>query len=107
MERRAAARDRLRQALALNDRLPISWNTLGVVLFQEGDAAGALAAWQRAIDLDPRQVDALYNIGLVAADSGRAAQARTALERFVKSAPPDRFRAELARARQILARLGA
>jgi tetratricopeptide (TPR) repeat protein len=106
MERREAARDRLRQALALNDRLPISWNTLGVALFQGGDAAGAVTAWQRAYALDPRQVDALYNIGLVAASAGRAAEARNALERFIHSAPPERWSGEIAHAREVLTHIG-
>ncbi|HTQ80366.1 MAG TPA: sulfatase-like hydrolase/transferase [Thermoanaerobaculia bacterium] len=107
MNRREAARDRLQEALKLNERLPISWNTLGVALFQSGDARGALHAWQRAVELDPRQVDALYNLGLVAADTGEAAAARNALERFIRTAPPERWSAEIARARQVLAHLGA
>ena len=106
MGRREAARDRLRQALALNDKLPISWNTLGVALYQGGDWAGAVTAWQRAFALDPRLLDALYNLGLVAAEAGRAAEARNALERFLRTAPPERFHDEIARAREVLTHLG-
>ncbi|HYG63225.1 MAG TPA: sulfatase-like hydrolase/transferase [Thermoanaerobaculia bacterium] len=110
MRQPAAARDHLRQALALNDRLPIAWNTLGVALYQlEGPpaAAAALDAWERAVAIDPAQYDALYNIGLVAREAGRREQARRALERFVRTAPPSRFGPDLAKARQILAGLGA
>ena len=55
--------------------------------------------------LDPRQYDALFNIGLVAAQAGRAAQARQALTRFVATAPPARFGPDIRKARQILAQL--
>jgi tetratricopeptide (TPR) repeat protein len=105
LDRPAAARDHLRRALALNEALPISWNTLGVALYRLQDPPGAVAAWRRAVALDPQQYDALYNLGLVAAESGRGGEARQALERFVATAPPARFAAEIARARQLLARL--
>jgi len=105
LNRKEAARDDLRRALALNDKLPISWNTLGVALYQLGDPAAALDAWERSVALDPRQVDALYNIGLVAAEAGRIPQARVALERFVATAPAARWGGEIAKARQMLARM--
>jgi arylsulfatase A-like enzyme/Flp pilus assembly protein TadD len=100
------ARGHLERALALNQALPISWNTLGVARYQLGDRAGALEAWQRAAALDPRQFDALFNLGLVAAEAGRPDLARQALGRFVATAPPGRFGPDLQKARQILARLG-
>ncbi len=100
------ARGHLERALALNQALPISWNTLGVARYQLGDRAGALTAWERAAALDPRQFDALFNLGLVAAEGGRPDLARQALARFVATAPPGRFGADLAKARQLLARLG-
>jgi arylsulfatase A-like enzyme len=100
-----AARDRLQRALALNDRLPISWNTLGVAFYQLGDRNAALDAWERAVALDGGQLDALFNLGLVAAEAGRAQQARRALERFLATAPPGRFGPDLQKARQVLAGL--
>ncbi len=102
----AAARRYLEKALAMNDRLPISWNTLGVALYRLEGPAPALAAWEKAVALDPRQYDALFNIGLVAAQAGRRGQARRALERFVASAPHERFGDDLAKARAMLAELG-
>jgi arylsulfatase A-like enzyme/Flp pilus assembly protein TadD len=105
--RPAEARDHLRRALELDERLANGWNTLGVALFQTEGAAAALVAWERAVALDPEQYDALLNIGLVAARSGRRAQAVAALRRFVASAPPERFAADLRKARGLLAELGA
>ncbi len=106
MGRTAEARDQLRQALALNEALPISWNTLGVALYQlEGPEAG-LSAWRKAYELDPQQYDALFNTGLVAASLGKRDEAREALTRFVRTAPPQRFRADIAKAEAALRGIG-
>jgi arylsulfatase A-like enzyme/cytochrome c-type biogenesis protein CcmH/NrfG len=107
LDRTEEARARLETALALNDQLPISWNTLGVALFRLEGPPAALAAWERAVAIDPRQYDALYNLGLVAAQAGRAQQARQALSRFVATAPPERWSAEIRNAEQVLSRLGS
>jgi len=57
------------------------------------------------VDLDPDLHDVLYNLGASAAELGRMEQARRALSRFVETAPPERYAAELRRARSLLARL--
>ena len=100
-----ASRDASRRALELNPELPLAWNNLGVALYELDDAVSALDAWQRAVDLDSGLFDALYNLGTRAARHGRPEQARAALGRFVSGAPPERYEAELRRARVLLARL--
>jgi len=65
----------------------------------------AIEAWQRSVTLDPRQFDALFNLGLVAAQAGRREQARTALRQFVATAPPDRAD-DVRKARGVLRELG-
>jgi arylsulfatase A-like enzyme/tetratricopeptide (TPR) repeat protein len=105
MDQPEQARGFLKQALDLNPGLPVSWNTLGVALYRLEGPGPALDAWERAVALDPGQYDALFNIGLVAAQAGRTAQARQALTRFAATAPPARFGPDLQKARQILARL--
>ncbi len=105
MDQPEQARNQLQRALALNPGLPIAWNTLGVALYRLEGPAAALDAWERSVAIDPRQYDALFNIGLVAAQAGRAAQARQALTRFVETAPPARFGPDIAKARQILSQL--
>ncbi|HXO27746.1 MAG TPA: sulfatase-like hydrolase/transferase [Thermoanaerobaculia bacterium] len=106
MDRPAEAQRYLESALKLNDQLPVSWNTLGVALFRQQRTREALDAWERAVALDARQYDALYNIGLVAAEAGRHQQAAKALARFVDTAPAARFGTEIAKARALLQHLG-
>ncbi len=101
----AEAQRYLESALKLNDRLPVSWNTLGVALFRQQKAEAALEAWGRAVAIDGRQYDALYNIGLVAAGLGRREVARKALERFVATAPAARFGAEIAKSKAMIEEL--
>ncbi|MCP3964332.1 MAG: sulfatase-like hydrolase/transferase [bacterium] len=101
----AAARDRARRALALDDQLPLAWNNLGVALYQLADVDGALDAWGRAVELDPGLWDALYNLGTRAFEHGRGEVARSALEKFVAGAPRERYAADLRRARVLLSRL--
>ena len=106
MSRAAEARDHLKRALELNDRLPIAWNTLGVALYQLEGPEAALGAWRKAYELDPRQYDALYNTGLVAASLGRREEARSALAQFARTAPPQRFEADIRKAQAILQEIG-
>lgn len=101
-DRPAEAQRYLERALKLNDRLPVSWNTLGVALFRQQKAEAALEAWGRAVAIDGRQYDALYNIGLVAAQLGRREMARAALKRFVETAPAARFGSDIAKGRELL-----
>lgn len=106
LERPAEARDHLRRALALDDKLAVAWNTLGVALYQLEGPDPALEAWQRSVALDPRQYQALYNLGLVAASTGRLGEARGALRRFVDTAPPQQYGADIQKARGILREIG-
>ncbi len=106
MTRAAEARDHLKRAIALNDRLPIAWNTLGVALYQLEGPEAALGAWRRAYELDPQQFDALYNTGLVAASLGRRDEARAALSQFARTAPPQRFEADIRKAQALLQEIG-
>jgi tetratricopeptide (TPR) repeat protein len=100
-----AAHENLVRALALNPRLPLALNTLGVLYARQNDDARAVEAWQGAVALDPKQYDALFNIGLVAGRSGRVAEAKRALEQFVRTAPPGRYGKDIATAKQALAAL--
>jgi tetratricopeptide (TPR) repeat protein len=100
-----AAQENLSRALALNPRLPLALNTLGVVYARRNEDARAIDAWQRAAALDPKQYDALFNTGLVAGRNGRVAEARQALNQFVRTAPARRYAADIATAKRALAAL--
>ena len=95
-----------REALALNEALPLAWNYLGIALFNQGRTGRAIEAWQQSVALEPGDLDVLYNLASVAARAGRVDIARPALERFVKdaSAPglSGRYAANLASARSLL-----
>lgn len=106
MSRAAEARAELQRALELNDSLPIAWNTLGVALYQLEGPEAALTAWRKAYELDPRQYDALYNTGLVAMSLNRRDVARDALSQFARTAPPQRFGADIQKAQAILREIG-
>jgi len=107
LERDQEARAQLQRALELNAGLPIAWNTLGVALYRLDGPDAALQAWHKAVELDRTQYDALYNIGLVAAQLGRRDEARSALVRFADTAPPQRFATDIAKARALLRELGS
>ncbi|MGA8809597.1 MAG: tetratricopeptide repeat protein, partial [Thermoanaerobaculia bacterium] len=86
----------------LNPRLPLALNTLGVVYARQGDYAHAVDSWNRAVAIDPRQYDALFNAGLVEGRAGHLNEAKSALSRFVATAPKDRYGADIVTARQAL-----
>ena len=69
-------------------------------------ASKAFASWSRAADLDPRQYDALFNLGVVAAQRGQTDVARKALARFVATAPPAVYARDLQEARRMLKGMG-
>jgi tetratricopeptide (TPR) repeat protein len=109
----ALRRDSYEEAAALVDRalqrnpnLPDAWNILGVALYSDGKE-GALEAWARSAELDPSQYDALRNIWLVAPELGRPDLEKWALERFIESAPRERYETDIEEARERLRRLQA
>ena len=56
-------------------------------------------ALARAVDSDPENYDALFNLAVVAREAGVVEQARGALEQFIATAPPDRYGGDIERAR--------
>jgi tetratricopeptide (TPR) repeat protein len=73
-----------------------------VSLNQLGEERASVEAWSRAVALDPKLYDALYNLGLVAGKSGMVREARAALERFVAEAPPAQYGPDIEKARGLL-----
>lgn len=80
-------------------------NNLGVALFQLGNKAAAVDAWQKAVELDEQLFDAWWNLGVQAKKLGRPEQARQALTVFAQKAPRARYAADIDEARRLLAEL--
>jgi arylsulfatase A-like enzyme/Tfp pilus assembly protein PilF len=102
-ELEAAAAD-LARALSLDPQLPGAHNALAAVAMRQGRSSDAIASWKTALLFEPGLFDALYNLGVTLDDAGRRDEAQPYLERFIREAPPARYRADIARLRQRLAR---
>jgi tetratricopeptide (TPR) repeat protein len=70
------------------------------------DPKAAIDAWQKCLEINPEQYDALYNVGRVAGQVGDWKTARAALERFVATAPPKQYGRDIAEVRAALEDLG-
>jgi len=99
------ARAASQRSVALQRQRPLAWNNLGVALYQLGRREEAVDAWQQAVTYKPDLWDALWNLGLKAAEIGRTRQARAALDLFAAGAPPARYGDDIKKAREILGRL--
>lgn len=91
-------------ALARNSRSARAEAGLAVIALRRGDRDGAIVRWKRAIALDPRDYDSLFNLGQELALAGRLAEATPYLTRFVDTAPPDLYARDIARIRAALGR---
>ena len=59
------------QALMFNDRHFLAWHTQGELLEKMGRNVDAIAAYNRALQLEPNNSDTLLNKGVVLAKMGR------------------------------------
>jgi tetratricopeptide (TPR) repeat protein len=103
LDRAAEARDQLEAALRFGKRHARAWNALGVAWLKLGDPGKAVKAWEQCTALNPEQYDALYNIGRVAGQMKDWKKARTALEKFVATAPAKQYDKDIAEVRGVLA----
>jgi arylsulfatase A-like enzyme/Flp pilus assembly protein TadD len=90
------------QAVASDPRLGQAWEGLGAAR-AGADPAGAIDAWKRAVEVEPRNYDVLFNLAVVLRDQGRVTEARPYFERFVREAPTDRYERDIAAFRAWLA----
>jgi choline-sulfatase len=101
----APAITELETAIRLDGDRVEAWNALGVARREVGASAQALDAWRQALRIDPRRYDCLFNISVVALGMGDLTTARDTLEKFVSSAPPREYGADIRKAREMLRRL--
>ncbi len=64
-----------REAIRLDPRYASAYNGLGTALKMRGDAGGAVAAWEKALELKPDFDFPLYNLGLVQIARGNKSKA--------------------------------
>lgn len=98
-----AAEASFRRAVSIDDTLAGAYTGLGVVLARRNRLPDALDAWRRAVALDPGELNALFNLTMELFASGQIEEGRRFGERFVATAPPAVFAADIARVRQLLA----
>lgn len=92
----------LGRALTLNPEMAAAHNGLGVAYARTGDMARAIEEWKAAVQLNPRQFDTLYNVGTALLRLNRPDEARPYLEQFLRTAPSDRYGADLQRVKGML-----
>ncbi len=92
-----------RRAVDLDSSLAKGFTTLGVILAQTNRRPDAIESWKRAVQLDPNEFDALYNLIVLLADAGRIGEARTYGEQYVRTAPPQ-LQGDVEAVRQLLRR---
>jgi arylsulfatase A-like enzyme/Flp pilus assembly protein TadD len=96
------AQTAFRKMLELDPSSATAYANLAADDLRAHDLPAAIDALQHAVALDPRNFDALYNLGMALDASGRRDAARPYLERFVAEAPPQRYAADIANVRALL-----
>jgi arylsulfatase A-like enzyme/tetratricopeptide (TPR) repeat protein len=98
----AAAHDAFNRALAADPRSSRAHAGLGMVAAQAGQREIAITHWRQAVAADPSNFDALFNLATALIDAGRTAEARPYIERFVRTAPPAFYGADIERLRRFV-----
>ncbi len=98
----AAARDAFTRALQNNPYSSRANAGLGVVAMHEGRRDDAIGHWRRAVELDARNFDALFNLAIGLVDAGRLEEARPYVSRFVSTAPEGIYGRDIDRLRPLL-----
>jgi arylsulfatase A-like enzyme/Flp pilus assembly protein TadD len=78
----AQAEAEFRGAIRLDPGYASAFNGLGTALKMRGDAAGAVGAWERALELKPDFAYPLYNLGLIRMAEGNRSKALEYLLRY-------------------------
>ena len=103
---RQQARAAYQEALAMNPGVARAHSSLAMMAAEEGRLDSALGHWRRALEADPQEHAKLFTVAAGLWRAGRVDLARPLLELFVESAPRQAYRAEIDRARGLLAAAG-
>jgi arylsulfatase A-like enzyme/tetratricopeptide (TPR) repeat protein len=95
----------LEEAVATNPGSFEGWNSLGAVFARQRDADGAIAAWERAYEINPEAIGVVFNLGLAHAQAGNLSRAIGYFDDFAARAGPGPQREQaLAMAQRLRAR---
>ena len=94
----------LREALSLDADVSRAHNALGVIAVETGRADEAIEHWKRAVELNPREWDTVFNLAKLLRQRGRMAEAAPYVEQFVRGAPASQYAQDIRRLRESLAR---
>ena len=86
-EKMAAALDELQSADP--DRIVDAYYKQGMLLFNEGNAQGAVEAFERVLSADPTHARAHYQLGRACLSAGDYDRGKELLEKFIEMAPDD------------------
>ena len=76
------------EALSIDPSLARAHNGLGIIAAERKDYPSALEHWRRAVALDPRDYQTLYNLGDLLVTLGRPAEASPYWRQYLATAPP-------------------
>jgi arylsulfatase A-like enzyme/Tfp pilus assembly protein PilF len=96
------ARAALRKVLELDPTSARAYENLAADELGARELGPAIEDLKRALDLDPRLYDALYNLGMALDSAGRRDEALPIIERFIREAPPQRYAADIAKLRALV-----
>jgi len=97
----ARARRAMESALALDPNLSAAYNHLGVIAAETQHPDEAIERWKKAVALNPKNWDTLFNLGTVLRKQGRLEEARIYFGRFAE-APPALYEKDIVRVRKWL-----
>jgi Flp pilus assembly protein TadD len=96
-----------RAITALNDRHGPAHDGLGLVAIQRGDAVAARLEFERAVELDPEDLKALLDLGILYQNTGNKEQALHYLQMFLSKARPGQLPEQVAAVRGAVQELKA
>lgn len=99
------AEEQLREALSFDPDLASAHNGMGVVMGNQNRLAEATEYWKKAVELDKTQYDALYNLCIALTKLNQFQEAIKHMERFIKSAPPQKYASDIESINKLYARL--
>lgn len=87
LKRNTAAMACYRELLALNPRDEVARSTLGNLLMEAGDAAGAAVQFEELVAINPGNAEAWFNLGYIYEQGERLADAERCFRRAVELKP--------------------